>query len=438
MINQLEQPIDWFSAVIETAIQLYFQQECPVSSIEELGIPEEDYFGEFIAGEALSLSERIVLMLAIVPHIRPQLLDTFFIQNKNLDRPFTEFGGWKGNTHGGFLPTGETASFIYAGLDIGKRIELIKLFDPEHRFARQNILRIEKTENGEPFLSGVLQLYPEFLTLITTGQVHKPDYSILFPAKRITTLLEWDDLVLPYQTLSTLDDINTWIQHSEQITSDSQLRRYITPGYRALFYGPPGTGKTLTASLIGKKNNRDVYRIDLSMLVSKYIGETEKNLANVFDRASNKEWILFFDEADALFGKRTQTNTSNDRYANQEVAYLLQRIEDFPGIVLLATNLKTNLDDAFLRRFQSSVSFPMPDPQQRLQLWENMLPDRWLNRSNANLKKIADDYELAGGSIANIIRYTALKLIQKNSNTIDHEQLLEGIRKELSKDGKIA
>jgi hypothetical protein len=436
-MDGLEQQIEWFSAIIETSIQLYFQQECPVSSIEEVIIPETDYFGNFVAGDQLSLSERIVLMLAIVPHIRPQLLDTFFIQNKNLDRPFTEFGGWKGNTHGGFLPTGETASFIYAALDLEKRIEMIKLFDPEHRFARQNILKIDRAENGEPFLSGVLQLYPEFLTLITTGHVHKPDYSIQFPAKRITTLLDWDDLVLPYQTMSTLEDINTWIQKSESIMNDVDLRKFITPGYRALFHGPPGTGKTLTASLIGKRNDRDVYRIDLSMLVSKYIGETEKNLANVFDRAANKDWILFFDEADALFGKRTQTNSSNDRYANQEVAYLLQRIEDFPGIVLLATNLKTNLDDAFLRRFQSSVLFPMPDQQQRLQLWENMLPEKWLENSNANLKKIANEYELAGGAIANVIRYTALKLLQKNKNTIDHELLLEGIRKELSKDGKI-
>jgi hypothetical protein len=437
-MESLEHQIEWFSLVIETAIQLYFQQECPVSSIEEIAIPDDDFFREYIAGEPLSLAERIVLMLSIVPHIRPQLLDTFFIQNKNLDRPFTEFGGWKGNTHGGFLPTGETASFIFAGLDISRRIDLIKLFDQDHRFIKKNILKIDNAENGEPFLSGVLQLFPEFLTLITTGQVHKPDYSIQFPAKRLTTLLDWDDLVLPYSTMAILEDINTWIQSSTLIMSDQLLRKFITPGYRALFYGPPGTGKTLTAALIGKKNNHDVYRIDLSMLVSKYIGETEKNLANVFDRAANKDWILFFDEADALFGKRTQTNTSNDRYANQEVAYLLQRIEDFPGIILLATNMKTNLDDAFLRRFQASVPFPMPDAQQRMQLWENMLPLHWLDGNMVDLKKISLEYEMAGGAIANVIRYVALKLIQNNKNSIDHELLVDGIRKELSKDGKIA
>ncbi len=117
-------------------------------------------------------------------------------------------------------------------------------------------------------------------------------------------------------------------------------------------------GKSLTASLLGKSANMDVYRIDLSKVVSKYIGETEKNLSNIFDMAENKDWILFFDEADALFGKRTSASDSKDRYANQEVADLLQRIEDFPGIVILATNLKSNLDEAFARRFQSMIYFP--------------------------------------------------------------------------------
>jgi len=435
-MNHLDQQLQWLSVIIDTAIQLYFEQECPVSSVEEVSPPAEDFFIPYIKGDPLSTDERVVLLLAIAPHIRPQLLDTFFIQNKNLDRPFTEFGGWKGNTHGGFLPTGETAAFVLAGINIDKRIELLKLFSPDHRFARQNILKIENPEGGEPFLSGMIRLQPEFLTLITTGQVHKPDYSIFFPARRISTLLDWNDLVLPFSTLSALEDINAWIQHSDIIMNDRHLRRIVTPGYRALFYGPPGTGKTLTASLIGKKNGCDVYRIDLSMLISKYIGETEKNLANIFDRAEHKNWILFFDEADALFGKRTETNTSNDRYANQEVAYLLQRIEDYTGIILLATNLKNNLDDAFLRRFQSTVFFPMPDADQRLKLWQNMLPNEWLSGSQLPLGEIASKYELSGGSITNIVRYCALKLIQKKYKKLNHELLLEGIRKELGKEGK--
>src|SRR5690606_11585436 len=127
------------------------------------------------------------------------------------------------------------------------------------------------------------------------------------------------------------------------------MRQLIKPGYRTLFYGPPGTGKTLTAMLLGKEFQRNVFRIDLSQVVSKYIGETEKNLEKIFQRAANKEWILFFDEADALFGKRTSVKDAHDRYANQEVSYLLQRVEDFPGLVILASNYKNNIDKAFVR-----------------------------------------------------------------------------------------
>ena len=137
----------------------------------------------------------------------------------------------------------------------------------------------------------------------------------------------------------------------------------LRPGYRSLFYGPPGTGKTMTACLLGKSTGRDVYKVDLSLVVSKYIGETEKNLARVFDQAQHKGWILFFDEADALFGKRSETRDAHDRYANQEVSFLLQRIETFDGIAILASNQRENLDDAFTRRFESIIYFPMPRPR---------------------------------------------------------------------------
>ncbi len=165
-------------------------------------------------------------------------------------------------------------------------------------------------------------------------------------------------MVVDYQVAGQLEEINTWITGHHTVMEKWNLKRILKPGYRSLFYGPPGTGKTLAATLLGKRNQMDVYRVDLSMIVSKYIGETEKNLARVFDLAENREWILFFDEADALFGKRTSTQTSNDRHANQEVAYLLQRIEDFPGTVILATNLRSNIDEAFSRRFQSTIFFP--------------------------------------------------------------------------------
>jgi SpoVK/Ycf46/Vps4 family AAA+-type ATPase len=219
---------------------------------------------------------------------------------------------------------------------------------------------------------------------------------------------------------------------------DWGLGKSVKPGYRSLFYGPPGTGKTLTATLIGAEAGADVYRIDLSMVVSKYIGETEKNLANVFDQAQNKNWILFFDEADALFGKRTQTSSSNDRYANQEISYLLQRVEDFPGVVILATNLKANIDEAFARRFQSVIYFPMPDAEQRLRLWNGVFSRTTPRAADVDLESIAEQFELSGGAIINVMRYAAIKALQDSTPAVTQQYLLDGIAKERLKEGKTA
>lgn len=422
--------IDWFGNMLTTAIQLYFQQGCEYSSIEEVTPPIDGWLESMTGRHEITFSERVVIMLALMPHTSPQALDIFFVQNKNFDRQYTEFGGWKGLSHGGFLPTGETASFIIAGEDMEKKKAVIRMFQKDHWFYTRNILRLEGAGEGEPFLSGQLRPSEEFLSHVLLDKEYKPDYNIGFPAKLITTPLEWEDMILDYQTHEALEEINMWVEHRHTIMEDWGLKRILKPGYRALFYGPPGTGKTLAATLLGKKNNMDVYRVDLSMIVSKYIGETEKNLAKVFDLAENRNWILFFDEADALFGKRTSTNTSNDRHANQEVAYLLQRIKDFPGTVILATNLKSNIDEAFSRRFQSVIYFPMPDEELRADLWRSMLPKEWLGDDAEELIAMAAETELSGGAITNVVRRCAVALVKRNSTQLNEKMLMVTLAKE--------
>ena len=416
--------IEWFETVLHVTIGVYFQQQgFENASVGQIRPPSSKWLEEATKYSYISFEERVIVMLALMPHIKPQALDTFFLQNGALDRQFTQFGGWKGLSHGGFLPTGETAVFIIAGDDPIKRCEVVRMFQRDYWFYTSNILRLEGANEGEPFLSGQLRVSEEFLSHVLLNREYKPDYSIGFPAKLITTPLEWEDMILDYQTHEALEDINTWIEHQHTIMEDWGLKRILKAGYRALFYGPPGTGKTLAATLLGKKNNMDVYRVDLSMIVSKYIGETEKNLAKVFDLAENRNWILFFDEADALFGKRTSTNTSNDRHANQEVAYLLQRIEDFPGMVILATNLKSNIDEAFSRRFQSIIYFPIPSEELRAELWRSMLPKEWLGDDAEDLIATASQSELSGGSIANVVRKCAMIIIQ-NKQMLDKKLIL--------------
>ena len=436
----LEKEIAWFTEVLGTRISLYFEQDCTISDIYDISPPSiQDFDAEYarVVNEfGMSFDERIVLILTLLPHIRPQALDILFLHNKNVDRGFTEFGGWKAKTHGGFLPTCETAAFILAGTNLEKRFEMVRLFEPEHYFSRKNILRVDHLGSGEPFFSGALVMATEYLNRITSGIFHKPDYSIHFPAKLVTTALDWDDLVLGPDVLEEIQNIATWLRHGGTVMQEWGLGRTIKPGYRSLFHGPPGTGKTLTATLIGAAVGVDVYRIDLSMVVSKYIGETEKNLANVFDQAQNKNWILFFDEADALFGKRTQTSSSNDRYANQEISYLLQRIEDFPGIVILATNLKANIDDAFARRFQSVIYFPLPDAEQRLRLWKGILNGTNRLGTDVSFEPLAEEYELSGGAILNVARYAAIRALQTEKIVITQDFLLKGITRELMKEGR--
>ena len=408
----------WFQGLLGIAMQRHFQTDKTVP-VEMPETPDLKPLARLAQAETLSTAEAIVLLLALTPHLSPQTLDIFFMQNKELDRPYTEFGGWKGVSHTGFLPTGQTAVFLLKQL--GMEIPNLPL---------------EGQGENEPLLSGKLTVPEEALSKIN-GKEYEPEYSADFPAKRITTPLEWSDLVLPYNLNEEINDIVLWIRRQNEIRERWQLHRIVKPGYRCLFYGPPGTGKTLTATLIGKQNAMDVYRVDLSMIVSKYIGETEKNLAKIFDKAAHRNWILFFDEADALFGRRTETQSSNDRHANQEVAYLLQRIEDFAGMVILATNLKENIDEAFFRRFQSALCFPMPDERLRYQLWQKMLPEEWLPTDSEKLLREASEYVLSGGSIVNVIQRCAIQLYGKSQATLTPEILKQAVAREQFKEGKL-
>ncbi|MCD8193886.1 MAG: ATP-binding protein [Tannerellaceae bacterium] len=428
----MEQLIQSFEKILQQRIGLLIdpaRQELPLSN-EFLTIQQALTLFPF----PMSVEEAFILALALMPHLSPRSLDLFFIRNRELGRPYTEFGGWKGISHTGFIPTGETALFLLTGGNIKKRKEITQLLSKQHPFYQQHILWLDAQGEGEPWLSGRLQVSEETINKLYELP-YQPEYTSSFPARRITTPLTWKELILPYQLQEEIENILYWICHRQTICERWQLTRILKPGYRCLFYGPPGTGKTLTATLLGKQADKEVYRIDLSMLVSKYIGETEKNLRTIFDLAANRQWILFFDEADALFSQRTDTRSSNDRYANQEVAYLLQRIEDFPGIVILATNLKENIDEAFFRRFQSAIYFPVPDEHARYRLWKQLLPEEWVQEEA--LLHAAASYELSGGSMVNIVQYCALKLSSLSDPQLTTQLLEQAIQREQAKEGKI-
>ena len=247
-------------------------------------------------------------------------------------------------------------------------------------------------------------------------------------AYHMTTQKHWADIVLNPATLQQVTALKDWVkQHQVEIIDKSKK---LSRGYRVLFHGPPGTGKSFTAAILGNEMNVPVYRIDLSMVVSKYIGETEKNLDKLFNQAEEKGWILFFDEADALFGKRTDVKDSHDRYANEEISYLLQRIEDYDGLVILSSNLKSNIDDAFTRRFNSIIYFPAPTPEERKKIWEMGLSGSKLVKERIDLDAVAQQYELSPASIIHVAHSINDTALSHTTAAATYDQLIKEIQQE--------
>ena len=427
---------------LQTVINGRFENpsnESHFNTNSNIPFPETDTssFTRFINLHKPEPKEYILLLLALAPHVQPNFYNQIIARHLPEGGDFPEFGGVRGNNHRGILPTGETAQFVLAGDDLKQRLEVQQLLSSEHWFAKKHILWLEQVQQGEPLMSGKLVLDNEVVELLTAGVISKPRFSIDFPAEHIETEMDWDDLVLHPKTVNQIKEIENWISHSKTLLDDWGMKKRIKPGYRALFYGPPGTGKTLTASLLGKYTGKDVFRIDLSRVVSKYIGETEKNLSHLFDKASDKNWILFFDEADALFGKRTDIRDAHDKYANQEVAYLLQKIESYNGLVILATNQRGNIDDAFVRRFQAIIHFPMPGATEREGIWNKTFPKQIEIDPEINWQHIASRYELTGAGITNVAHYCAIEVLASKKHHLSLKQLETAIMREYVKEGKV-
>jgi len=437
--EDLQAELDWFAEVLDTRFKLYFQLETEVEDLKAISPPDLSHsaspYAQLIRRHQWGFEERLTLALCMAPHLHPRLLDVFFTKNKTFDRNFTEFGGYTDPQYSGFLPTGETLLFLLAGASLPQRLRTSELLQPQHPLLRERWLLLNPVPAHLPATCGVLQLSPEAVSTLLHGQPYRPAFGMHFPAHHITTQLEWKDLVLAPATQKQIEEIQHWITHGHTLLHDWGMAPKLRPGYRSLFYGPPGTGKTLTATLLGKYTGRDVYKVDLSQVISKYIGETEKNLAQIFDQAEHKNWILFFDEADALFGKRSETRDAHDRYANQEVSYLLQRIEIFDGIVILASNMRNNLDDAFTRRFESMIYFAMPNTALRLRLWQQGFSPKARLAPDLQLHEIASRYELSGGGIMNVVRYASLQALA-NGGVVHKHFVLEGLRKEYAKEGR--
>nr|CBH39166.1 conserved hypothetical protein, AAA ATPase family [uncultured archaeon] len=257
-------------------------------------------------------------------------------------------------------------------------------------------------------------------------------------AKRIKPKYRWDDLILPKEKKEQLEEVKNYIKNKGVVYHDWGFddKLSLGKGLNILFSGASGTGKTMAAEVIASELELDLYKIDLSMVVSKYIGETEKNLNRIFEEAEQSNAILFFDEADALFGKRSEVRDSHDRYANIEISYLLQKMEENEGIVILATNLSQNIDDAFMRRMHFNVEFPFPEEEYRYKIWRSLIPKEAPISDDIEFEFLAKRFKVAGGNIKNIVVNAAF-LAAEDSENIGMEHVIKAAKREFQKIGKV-
>jgi hypothetical protein len=391
--------------------------------------PGEGEYARFVMENSLDMNERLLILLGLCQLLDPSLCNKMVTDDNR-------FRLVQCKRTGVLLPTGETFLMLISQNSAAHRVELHHYLSANHLFYRKSVLSIGETEDDVSAFYGTLNLTSSFRELFLYNRYSSPRFNKEFPAHLLETHMGWDDLTINPATAERLEEIKAFLDHGEALRKDWGLSKHMKKGYRCLFYGPSGTGKTLAATLLGKHIGREVYRVDLSTVISKYIGETSKNLNALFNTAEDKNWILFFDEGDALFGKRVdtaQTDDKNAHFANQDIAFLLQRIENYNGLIIVASNFKKNMDDAFSRRFQSIVHFDILNPDLRKQYWLDNLPRAVDLGAGIDLEQIAKKHLLSPASIINVINRVSLQTIRKNRKEISAADLELCIKDELIK-----
>lgn len=372
---------------------------------------------EVITLTGLAPAEAVVLVAAIAPHT---------------DERFALRYGALTDRQGVVGLTGEVARNLVSR-SFRSRLDATVMLSAQGRLRAQGLLTLDPDDD----LSGVLRPDPALLAWVLGLPPVRATATSDFPASPLTTVHTLADVVLPAAARARVDDLAARIVHRDVVVDEWGFGAHHdnAAGLIALFHGPPGTGKTMTAAALAASAGLPAYVIDLSALVSKYIGETEKALAKVFDRAARERCVLVFDEADAIFGARTEVGDAHDRYANQEVSYLLSRVEQHPGTVVLTSNLLGNIDQAFQRRIHVVVEFSEPGLGERERLWAAVAPEQLPMDPSIDLAAIARRYPLTGAQIRDAT-IEAAYLAASNGRVVTTEHLLTGIRRQFEKAGR--
>ncbi|MFF1509274.1 ATP-binding protein [Streptomyces sp. NPDC058326] len=367
---------------------------------------------------SLDAAEALALLAAVAPEI---------------DEKFALYYGLLADRPGASHLTGEVLRTLCARTFAG-RLAARELLAAHGRLRGARLLDLTAAEGGT--LAGRVVPHRALVAYLTGGPVAggpPPD----LPVDLMDTAHTLDDIVVPGPVRRRLATVLERVRHKHTVLEEWGFARAHdgVRGTLVLFHGPPGTGKSMTAAVLGRTLGVPAYRVDVSALVSKYIGETEKNLARVFDWAEEEECLLVFDEADAVFGRRTEVSDAHDRYANQEVSYLLQRVERHRGVVVLTTNLLGNIDEAFARRIDLRVEFPAPGAAERLAIWRGVLPARLPVAEDLGLPALAERYPLTGAEILDAA-LAAAYAAAADGRVVTREHLTAGIGTAFAKSGR--
>ncbi|MFL5764760.1 MAG: ATP-binding protein [Bacteroidia bacterium] len=423
--------LEWLSSRIDNLLNRNVSEYLPLPPLRA-GTAYE----KIVAANELSESDRVALNLAFASVFKPSLLDPFVTMLSEFSKR-SVFGGVFHQDSGKFYPTLRTALFLLTGGDDEQMSYYVSKFDNRSKLFTSGLLQTSIPEGTRNFLDHQLVFNDQFLPAILHGLPPGLDGDAGFPARRSKRTHTMKDVVLDEKTLAELEKLRRFARNMKKLWDLPNGSKY-RQNFIGIFSGDPGTGKSHTAEAIGNELSLPVYKVNFAQLVSKYIGETEKNLEKIFDRFSGHPTILFFDEAESIFSKRIEVKDSHDKHSNNEQSFLLQKIEEYNGIVILATNvqnLSQYFDKAFQRRIRQIVTFSFPESQERLLLWKNALaaPFRY---EEGLPETLAKSYQLSGGGIYNVISEAVIEALDRDTQLITFELLEQAMMDEFKKTGR--
>ncbi|MDQ3108741.1 MAG: ATP-binding protein [Bacteroidota bacterium] len=431
----------WLKSCIASRIAIFKKEQSKDSDIFTLNPPSivestTDEYALLIRKHNFNNEERLLLALAMCNHFDPRTLNGFMEspQLQMVSRVLKSENGLS------ISPTAETFFFLVAGENNKSYLSFHHYFSTDHPFYKDSILDLSESPSGISKFDGALNVPVSYRELLLYNKYQPPRFSSEFPAHLLSTKLDWSDLVLQPYTQNALNEMKNRLVYETDVrsweTATGRLGDHMRPGMRVLLYGASGQGKTFTTALLGKLLNRDVYRIDLSAIISKYVGETSKNLRSLFDTAERKDWIIFIDEGDALLGMRADLSSSQSSTAqsnNHDVAYILQRIETFDGIIIVATNLANNIDAAFERRFEGRILYQGLSAENQWKVWSNVWPMRLKMEEGSRIDAMLMDNSLSPASIVNVVQRIAIMMAEQKLAVVPKELIRKCIMDEALK-----